>query len=64
MSEWLYIMCWGRDLLICWYKNWFLAPKLYVKEDFIGGCDIIKEMHETGELKELLSSRGIDVKPS
>ena len=39
-------------------------PQLYVKEEFIGGCDIVKEMHETGELLELFNSRGIDVKPS
>ena len=46
------------------YSNWPTIPQLYVKEEFIGGCDIVKEMNETGELKELLSSRGIDVKPS
>ena len=46
------------------FSNWPTIPQLYVKEEFIGGCDIVKEMHETGELTELLSSRGIDVKPS
>ena len=46
------------------FSNWPTIPQLYVKEEFIGGCDIVKEMQESGELIELLSSRGIDVKPS
>ena len=46
------------------FSNWPTIPQLYVKEEFIGGCDIVKEMHETGELLELFNSRGIDVKPS
>ena len=46
------------------FSNWPTRPQLYVKEEFIGGCDIVKEMHETGELMELFNSRGIDVKPS
>ena len=46
------------------FSNWPTIPQLYVKEEFIGGCDIVKEMYETGELLELLNSRGIDVKPS
>ena len=46
------------------FSNWPTIPQLYVKEEFIGGCDIVKEMYETGELLELFSSRGIKVKPS
>ena len=46
------------------FSNWPTIPQLYVKEEFIGGCDIVKEMHETGELMELFNSRGIDIKPS
>ena len=46
------------------FSNWPTIPQLYVKEEFIGGCDIVKEMHETGELLELFNSRGIEVKPS
>ena len=46
------------------FSNWPTIPQLYVKEEFIGGCDIIKEMYETGELLELFNSRGIEVKPS
>ena len=46
------------------FSKWPTIPQLYVKEEFIGGCDIIKEMYETGELLELFNSRGIEVKPS
>jgi monothiol glutaredoxin len=46
------------------FSNWPTIPQLYVKEEFIGGCDIVKEMHETGELLELFNSRGIEVNPS
>ena len=46
------------------YSNWPTIPQLYVKKEFIGGCDIVKEMQETGELIELFNSRGIEVKPS
>ena len=45
-------------------SNWPTIPQLYVKEEFIGGCDIVKEMYESGELLELFNTRGIDVKPS
>jgi monothiol glutaredoxin len=37
------------------YANWPTIPQLYVKGDFVGGCDIIGEMHESGELRELLA---------
>ena len=46
------------------YSNWPTIPQLYVKGEFTGGCDIVREMFESGELQELLSSRGIDVKPA
>ena len=46
------------------FSNWPTIPQLYVKEEFIGGCDIVKEMYETGELLELFNSRGIEIKPS
>ena len=42
------------------FSNWPTIPQLYVKEEFIGGCDIVKEMFETGELLELFNSRGIE----
>ena len=46
------------------FSNWPTIPQLYVKEEFIGGCDIIKEMSESGELLELFNTNGIDVNPS
>ena len=46
------------------YSNWPTIPQLYVKEEFIGGCDIVKEMNESGELLELLNTKGIEVNPS
>ena len=46
------------------FSDWPTIPQLYVKNEFIGGCDIIKEMYESGELLELLNSRGIQISPS
>lgn len=43
------------------YANWPTIPQLYVKGEFIGGCDIIKEMFETGELKQLFTESGIQL---
>ena len=37
-------------------------PQLYIKKEFVGGCDIIKEMYETGELKKILSEKNISFK--
>ena len=42
------------------FTNWPTIPQLYVKGEFVGGCDIIREMYEAGELSELLSSKGIE----
>ena len=44
------------------FSNWPTIPQLYVKGEFVGGCDIISEMFESGELKELLQTRGIDTR--
>ena len=46
------------------FSNWPTIPQLYVKEEFIGGCDIVKEMNESGELLELFNSKGINVSPT
>ena len=46
------------------FSNWPTIPQLYINEEFIGGCDIVKEMHESAELLELLNSKGIETKPS
>ena len=44
------------------YSEWPTIPQLYVKKEFLGGCDIIKEMYENGELKTKFISLGIQVK--
>jgi len=41
------------------FSDWPTIPQLYVKEEFIGGCDIIKEMFEKGELKKVLQEKKI-----
>ena len=46
------------------YSNWPTIPQLYVKNEFIGGCDIVSEMFESGELLELLNTKGIEISPS
>jgi monothiol glutaredoxin len=43
------------------YSTWPTIPQLYVKGEFVGGCDIIREMFQEGELKPLLSEKGIAV---
>ena len=44
------------------YSEWPTIPQLYVKKEFVGGCDIIKEMYENGELSKLLESKNIEFK--
>ena len=44
------------------YSDWPTIPQLYVKKEFIGGCDIIKEMYESGELKKVFEDKGINYK--
>jgi monothiol glutaredoxin len=41
------------------YSNWPTIPQLYVKGEFIGGCDIVREMYQSGELKALLESKAV-----
>ena len=43
------------------FSDWPTIPQLYVKGEFIGGCDIIREMFQTGELQETLQSKGVKV---
>ena len=43
------------------YSDWPTIPQLYVKGEFVGGCDIVREMHEAGELVELLSNKGVEL---
>ena len=44
------------------FSDWPTIPQLYVKKEFIGGCDIVKEMYENGELKKVLEDKGINFK--
>ena len=44
------------------YSDWPTIPQLYVKKEFVGGCDIIKEMYESGELKKIFQDKGINFK--
>ena len=42
------------------YSDWPTIPQLYVKGEFVGGCDIVREMYESGELTDLMSSKGVE----
>lgn len=46
------------------FSDWPTIPQLYVKGEFVGGCDIIREMFETGELRDFLASKGIEAEPA
>ena len=46
------------------FSDWPTIPQLYIKKEFIGGCDIVKEMYENGELKKVLEDKGISFKKS
>jgi monothiol glutaredoxin len=41
------------------FSDWPTIPQLYVKGEFVGGCDIVREMYESGELQTLLAQHGI-----
>ena len=44
------------------YSNWPTVPQLYVKGEFVGGCDIVREMFQAGELQGLLAEKGIGLR--
>ena len=44
------------------FSDWPTIPQLYIKKEFVGGCDIIKEMYENGELKKVFDDKGINYK--
>ena len=44
------------------FSDWPTIPQLYIKKEFVGGCDIIKEMYENGELKKIFEDKGINFK--
>ena len=44
------------------FSDWPTIPQLYIKKEFVGGCDIVKEMYSNGELKKVLEDKGINFK--
>ena len=44
------------------FSEWPTIPQLYIKKEFIGGCDIVKEMYESGELKKVLEAKEVNFK--
>ena len=44
------------------FSDWPTIPQLYIKKEFVGGCDIVKEMYENGELKKILEEKNINFK--
>ena len=44
------------------FSDWPTIPQLYIKKEFIGGCDIVKEMYESGELKKVFDDKGVNYK--
>jgi monothiol glutaredoxin len=44
------------------FSSWPTIPQLYVKGEFVGGCDIVREMYETGELQQVLEENGVPVR--
>ena len=44
------------------FSDWPTIPQLYVKKEFVGGCDIVKEMYENGELKKVFDDKGVNYK--
>ena len=44
------------------FSDWPTIPQLYIKKEFVGGCDIVKEMYENGELKKVLEDKGVNFK--
>jgi monothiol glutaredoxin len=46
------------------FSNWPTVPQLYVKGEFVGGCDIVREMFQSGELQGLLQEKGVQSQPA
>ena len=44
------------------FSEWPTIPQLYIKKEFVGGCDIVKEMYKNGELKKILDDKGVNFK--
>ncbi len=46
------------------FSNWPTIPQLYVKGEFVGGCDIVREMFQSGELQDHLKAKGVEAQPA
>jgi len=46
------------------FANWPTIPQVYVKGEFVGGCDIVREMYQSGELSQLLADKGVEAQPA
>ena len=46
------------------YSNWPTIPQLYIKGEFVGGCDIIREMFQAGELQDMMAEKGVATSPA
>ncbi len=46
------------------FSNWPTIPQLYVKGEFVGGCDIVREMFQSGELEQALKEKGVETEPA
>ena len=46
------------------YSQWPTVPQLFIKGEFVGGCDIVREMAQSGELETLLETKGIEAQPA
>ena len=44
------------------FSDWPTIPQLYIKKEFVGGCDIVKEMYESGDLKKVFDDKGVNYK--
>ena len=44
------------------FSDWPTIPQLYIKKEFVGGCDIVKEMYENGELQKIFDNKGVNYK--
>ncbi len=46
------------------FSNWPTIPQLYVKGEFVGGCDIVREMFQSGELQDHMKAKGVEAQPA
>jgi monothiol glutaredoxin len=46
------------------FSSWPTIPQLYVRGEFVGGCDIVREMYQSGELAQLLEEKGVEAEPT